>query len=153
MITELEVTKVIDINIYENYDCGDHYKYVTNANVDWNIQSIDIKEDIVRMRVERIYEDESASEVYDDEGEYVSGYILKLSEIFDIDISKDIILKALRMKDSVEARIVNSTYISGEVLDYKYNDGKKLTKEEIAKYVLTGDNINGESILVSVLEY
>ena len=153
MITELEVTKVIDINIYENYDCGDHYKYETNASVDWNIQHIDIKDDIVRMRVERIYEDESASEVYDDEGEYVSGYILKLSEIFDIDISKDIILKALRMKDRVEARIVNSTYISGEVLDYKYNDGKKLTKEEIAKYVLTGDNINGESILVSVLEY
>ena len=153
MITELEVTKSIDINIYEDYDCGDHYKYETNASVDWNIQHIDIKDDIVRIRVERLYEDESASEVYDDEGEYLSGYILKLSEIFDIDISKDVILKALRMKDRVEARISNSTYISGEVLDYKYNDGKKLTKEEIEKYVLTGDNMNGESILVSVLEY
>ena len=152
MITDLDVPKSIDINIYEDYDCGDHYKYATNANVDWNIQSINIKEDIVRMRVERIYEDKFASEIYDDEGEYLSSYILKISEIFDIDISKDVILKALRMKDRVEARISNSTYISGEVLDYKYNDGKKLTKEEIAKYVLTEDNMDGESILVSVLE-
>ena len=31
MITELEVTKSIDINIYEDYDCGDHYKYETNG--------------------------------------------------------------------------------------------------------------------------
>lgn len=153
MITDLVITKFIDINIYEDYDCGDHYKYETNASVDWDIKSIDNKDDIITLRVERIYEDESASEIYDDEGEYLSDYILKLSEIFDIDISKDIILKALRMKDRVEARISNSTYISGEVLDYKYNDGKKLTKEEIEKYVLTGDNMNGETVLVSALEY
>lgn len=152
MITDLDVSKSIDINIYEDYDCGDHYKYEGDITIEWNIQHIDIKKDIVRMRVERVSDGES--EIYDIEGDgdYRSSYMLKISEIFDIDISIDVILKALQTKDRVEAKIFNSIYISGEILDYKRTDGEKLTKEEIAEYVLTEDNMDGESILVSVLE-
>ena len=150
MITDISEVRSIDIDIDENYDVGGgHYKYEGDTAIEWNIQRIDIKKDIVRMRVERVADGES--EIYDTEGDgdYRSSYMLKISEIFDIDISKDVILEALRTKYSVDARIFNSKYISGEILDYTYIDGEKLTKNEIADYALYGSNMDGEHILVS----
>lgn len=148
MKIDMSVPMTVDINLYEDYECGGSYKYVTNARVTWDIQSIEIKDNIVKMRVERVYEDENASEIYDDNAEYCSSYIMKVSEIYDIDISKEAVLQSLRTKSEVTANIITSTFISGEILDFKYVSGEKLTKEQLRKYFICDEELYGETILV-----
>ena len=148
MKIDMSVPMTVDINLYEDYECGGGYKYDTNARVTWDIQSIEIKDNIVKMRVERVYEDENASEIYDDNAEYCSSYIMKVSEIYDIDISKEAVLQSLRTKSEVTANIIASTFISGEILDFKYVSGEKLTKEQLRKYFICDEELRGETILV-----
>lgn len=152
MSFELTAKHKINIKLYEDYDCGEGYdKYPTNAHITWNVINIADLRDGFFIRVERIHEDDDASEIYNEDDEFVAMYRIKKLENHIIGISKDAILEALRTGEQVQTEIIYDEYVSGEVLEYEYESGEELTKEEIEKDVL-GYLLEDETILVEVTE-
>lgn len=152
MSFELTAKHKINIKIYEDYyDNEGHDKYPTNAKITWKVINIADLHDGFFIRVERIHEDEDAGEIYNEKDEFVAMYKIKRLETHIIGIKKEAILEALRTREQVQTEIIYDEYVSGEVLEYKYESGKKLTKEEIEKDAL-GYLLEDETILVEVTE-
>ena len=107
MILNYNVKSEIKLNIFENYECGAHYKYDSNANVFWDILSAEILADTVKLKVVRSQEDERATETYIDADDYdkYSYYALKFDMTFWITISKTAIDESLKRHDSVKTKI------------------------------------------------
>lgn len=147
MVLDYNVKSKIDINIFEDYDVGDHYKYETNAKITWNILNAEILEDTIKFKVVRTYEDQEPGELYVDDNT-CGYYIVKFNSTFWFTISKDAINESLKQHDSVKTKILNCSEVSDELIDAKYVSGSKLSKEQLEIF-LDGPTFEGESILVS----